>query len=69
MKNELQPKPYKRFEPEPIESDSTLDAVLNMTIESLKMGRPPAYPETEAGFSDFKLSEHFDYQELLIKSP
>lgn len=63
MKNELQPKQYKRFEPEPIGSDNTLDAVLNMTIESLKIGRPSTYPETEAGFSDFKQAtiDYFQY--------
>ena len=63
MKNQLQPKEYKRFTPEPIGTDNTLEAVLNMTIESLKMGRPPAYPETEQGLEDFKRTtiDYFQY--------
>lgn len=63
MKNELQPKEYKRFTPEPIGTDNTLEAVLNMTIESLKMGRPPAYPETEQGLEGFKRTtiDYFQY--------
>lgn len=51
---ELQSKEYRRFTPEPIEADNTLEAVLNTTIESLKQGRPPAYPETEQGLEDFR---------------
>lgn len=54
MKNDLKPKEYKRFTPEPIETDSTLDVVLSMAVDSLKSGRPAAYPETEQGFNDFK---------------
>lgn len=63
MKNELQPKEYKRFTPEPIGTDNTLEAVLNTTIESLKQGRPPAYPETEQGLEDFKRTtiDYFQY--------
>lgn len=36
---------------------------LNMTIESLKMGRPPAYPETEQGLEGFKRTtiDYFQY--------
>lgn len=54
MKNEIKPKEYKRFHPEPIESGSSLDAVLSMTIDSLKIGRPPAYADTAAGLEEFK---------------
>lgn len=54
MKQELQPKKYRRFEPTPIEANDTLDAVLDMAIKSLKAGRPPAYPETPEGLADFK---------------
>lgn len=54
MKDELQPKKYKRFVAKPIEADNTLEAVLNITIESLKIGRPPAYQDSEAGLSEFK---------------
>lgn len=63
MKNELQPKEYRRFTPEPIGADNTLEAVLNTTIESLKQGRPPAYPETEQGLEDFKQAtiDYFQY--------
>ena len=63
MKNQLQPKEYKRFTPEPIGTDNTLEAVLNMTIESLKIGRPPAYPETEQGLEEFKCTtiDYFQY--------
>lgn len=50
----LKPKEYKRFTPAPIETDSTLDVVLSMAVDSLKSGRPAAYPETEQGFEDFK---------------
>ena len=49
MKNEIKPKEYKRFTPKPIDADNTLDAVLSMTIDSLKTGRPPAYADTEDG--------------------
>ena len=63
MKNELQHKEYRRFTPEPIGTDSTLEAVLNTTIESLKQGRPPAYPETEQGLEDFRQTtiDYFQY--------
>ncbi|MDE7200877.1 MAG: DNA-packaging protein [Lachnospiraceae bacterium] len=63
MKNELKPKEYKRFTPKPIEADSTLEAVLNMTIESLKQGRPPAYSDTEQGLEEFKQTtiDYFQY--------
>ena len=63
MKNELQPKEYRRFTPEPIGVDNTLEAVLNTTIESLKQGRPPAYPETEQGLEDFRQTtiDYFQY--------
>lgn len=54
MEKGLKPKEYKRFTPEPIETDSTLDVVLSMAVDSLKSGRPAAYPETEQGFNDFK---------------
>ena len=54
MKDELQPKKYKRFTPEPIGVNNTLEAVLNITIESLKTGRPPTYADTEAGLAEFK---------------
>ena len=63
MKNQLQPKEYKRFTPTPIGADNTLEAVLNTTIESLKQGRPPVYPETEQGLEDFKQAtiDYFQY--------
>lgn len=63
MKNDIQSKKYKRFTPEPIETDNSLEAVLNMTIESLKIGRPSAYPETEQGLEDFKQTtiDYFQY--------
>ena len=63
MKNQLQPKEYKRFTPKPIGADNTLEAVLNTTIESLKQGRPPVYPETEQGLEDFKQAtiDYFQY--------
>lgn len=54
LKNEIKQKEYRRFTPEPIGANNTLDAVLNMTIDSLKQGRPPAYPNTEQGLEDFK---------------
>lgn len=56
MQNEklLLPKAYKRFTPEPIETDSALDTVLSMATDSLKAGRPPTYPETAQGLADFK---------------
>lgn len=71
MKNELQPKEYKRFTPEPIGTDNTLEAVLNMTIESLKIGRPPTYPETEQGLEEFKRTtiDYFQYVKDTNASP
>lgn len=54
LKNEIKQKEYKRFAPEPIGANNTLDAVLNVTIDSLKQGRPPAYSDTEQGLEDFK---------------
>lgn len=63
MKNELQPKEYRRFTPEPIGAENILEAVLNTTIESLRQGRPPAYPETEQGLEDFRQTtiDYFQY--------
>ena len=63
MKNELKPKEYKRFAPEPLGANNTLDAVLNMTIDSLKQGRPPAYSDTEQGLEEFKQTtiDYFQY--------
>jgi len=39
MKNELKPKEYKRFNVESLGVNDTFQAVLDMTIESLKTGR------------------------------
>lgn len=71
MKNELKSKEYKRFTPVPIEADSTLEAVLNITIDSLKQGRPPAYPETEQGFEEFKQTtiDYFEYVKSINANP
>ncbi len=71
MKNELQPKEYKRFTPEPIRTDNTLDAVLNTTIESLKTGRPPTYPDTPQGLEDFKQAtiDYFQYVKDVNANP
>lgn len=71
MKNEIQPKEYKRFTANPIGSVNTLDAVLNITIESLKQGRPPAYPESEAGLLEFKNNtiEYFQYVKCTNANP
>lgn len=71
MKNELQPKEYKRFTPEPIGTDNTLDAVLNTTIESLKTGRPPTYPDTPQGLEDFKQAtiDYFQYVKDVNANP
>lgn len=71
MKNELQPKEYKRFTPEPIGTDNTLDAVLNTTIESLKTGRPPTYPDTPQGLEEFKQAtiDYFQYVKDVNANP
>ena len=71
MKNEIKPKEYKRFTPKPIDADNTLDAVLSMTIDSLKTGRPPAYADTEDGLEEFKQTtiDYFQYVRDTNASP
>ena len=71
MKNEIKPKEYKRFTPKPIDADNTLDAVLSMTIDSLKTGRPPAYADTGDGLEEFKQTtiDYFQYVRDTNASP
>lgn len=63
MKNKLKSKEYKRFNVESLGVNDTFQAVLDMTIESLKTGRPPTYPDTLEGLEAFRQAtiDYFQY--------
>ncbi len=71
MKNELKPKEYKRFNVESLGVNDTFQAVLDMTIESLKTGRPPTYPDTLEGLEAFRQAtiDYFQYVRDINANP
>lgn len=60
-------KKYKRFTPAPIETESALDVVLSMAVDSLKAGRPATYPDTDEGFDSFRQTT-IDYFSFIRES-
>lgn len=65
---EIKEKEYKRrgYAPDLTDSDNVA-AVTNILLETIKAGRPAAYPETEQGLEDFKKAT-VDYLEYVQRT-